>query len=88
MDNYKTLIRKIMSEYVADLRDEINISQAQMAERLRITDRSYSNLEHGVYCPSAIALLSLFIMLNDQERTELLKICHEKLTELEEQETA
>lgn len=88
MNNYKTIIRKVMSEYVADLRDEIDVSQAQMAERLRITDRSYSNLEHVIYCPSAIALLSLFIMLNDRERNELLQTFNEKLTELEEQEGA
>ena len=88
MDNYKQLIRKIMSEYIADLRDEINLSQAQMAEQLRISDRSYNNLERGIYCPYAIALLCLFVMLNDQERTELLQSFYEKLIELEEQERA
>ena len=38
-------------------RAELGISQEQMAERLNISLRSYSNLEHGVYCCS----LSSFI---------------------------
>lgn len=39
-------------------RAELEISQEQMAERLNISLRSYSNLEHGVYCCSLYSFIN------------------------------
>ena len=54
MNPYKEILRKFFSEYVSALRKRRGLTQEQMAEKLRITGRAYSDLERGIYCFSAI----------------------------------
>ena len=56
MNPYKEILRKFFSEYVDTLRKRRGLTQEQMAEKLRITGRAYSNLERVIYCFSAFAL--------------------------------
>ena len=57
MNPYKEILRKFFSEYVSALRKRRGLTQEQMAEKLRITGRAYSDLERGIYCFSAVALV-------------------------------
>ena len=67
MNPYKEILRKFFSEYVSALRKRRGLTQEQMAEKLRITVRAYSDLERGIYCFSAVALVFLLLMLEERE---------------------
>ena len=49
MNPYKEILRRFFSEYVSALRKRRGLTQEQMAEKLRITGRAYSDLERGIY---------------------------------------
>lgn len=49
MNDYKMLVKEILSEYVDLLRKSRNLTQEEMAEYLRITSRAYGDLERGKY---------------------------------------
>ena len=51
-------------------RAELNLSQEEMAERLDISLRSYSNLEHGICFCSALSLIN-FINNCDVDKNKL-----------------
>lgn len=51
-------------------RAELNLSQEEMAERLDISLRSYSNLEHGICFCSALSLIN-FINNCDVDKDKL-----------------
>lgn len=57
MELYKSVIRRYLSEYARSLREKRGLTQAEMAERLHITERAYSDLERGVYCFSTVPLV-------------------------------
>ena len=50
MKLYKEALRSFFSGYVSALRRRRGLTQEEMAERLRITGRAYSDLERGIYC--------------------------------------
>ena len=66
MNPYKEILRKFFSEYVSALRKRRGLTQEQMAEKLRITGRAYSDLERGIYCFSAVALVFLLLIAQDR----------------------
>ena len=47
MKLYKEALRSFFSGYVSALRRRRGLTQEEMAERLRITGRAYSDLERG-----------------------------------------
>ena len=49
MNPYKEILRKFFSKYVSTLRKRRGLTQEEMAEKLRITGRAYSDLERGIY---------------------------------------
>ena len=55
MNPYKEILRKFFSKYVSTLRKRRGLTQEEMAEKLRITGRAYSDLERGIYCFSQSA---------------------------------
>ena len=73
MKQYKTLAKEFLAEYTAALRKLRNLTQDEMAERLRITSRAYGDLERGKYCFSAIALLFFLLMLSVDELNAFLE---------------
>ena len=62
MKLYKEALRSFFSGYVSALRRRRGLTQEEMAERLRITGRAYSDLERGIYCFSAVALVFLLLI--------------------------
>ena len=73
MKLYKEALRSFFSGYVSALRRRRGLTQEEMAERLRITGRAYSDLERGIYCFSAVALVFLLLIPEkNQVRTKKL----------------
>ena len=64
------------------------LTQEEMAERLRITGRAYSDLERGIYCFSAVALVFLLLMLEEHEIKELLSSLRKEIAKVEDREVA
>lgn len=88
MNPYKDILRKFFSEYVDTLRKRRGLTQEQMAEKLRITGRAYSDLERVIYCFSAVALVFLLLMLEEVEIKELLSPLRDEIEKVEDREVA
>lgn len=88
MKQYKMLAKDVLAEYANSFRKHRNLTQDEMAERLRITSRAYGDLERGKYCFSTIPLLFLLIMLNDAELKILLENFRKSVCELEHKDAA
>lgn len=61
-----TLQAAIANEF-REYRKAYTLSQVQFAQKLRISVRSYIDLEHGLFLPSATTLLLFLLQLDDQE---------------------
>ena len=88
MNPYKEIFRKFFSKYVSTLRKRRGLTQEEMAEKLRITGRAYSDLERGIYCFSAVALVFLLLMLEEHELKDLLSSLREEIAKVEDREVA
>lgn len=88
MKQYRVLARNFLAETTNALRKRRNLTQDEMAERLRITSRAYGDLERGKYCFSAVALLFLLLMLSEEEVKDFLKEFRKRVDELEHKEAA
>ncbi len=72
MKGYKllrVLFRKELWEYRGDAGD----TQERMAEKLHISPRSYSDLEHGKYGVSTVSLLLFPDLLPDEKIIEVVR---------------
>ena len=83
MNPYKETLRKFLSEYVRTLRKCRGLTQEEMAEKLRISGRAYSDLERGIYCFSTVALVFLLLMLEEGEIKELLSPLLDEIEKVE-----
>ena len=83
MNPYKKILRKFFSEYVRTLRKCRGLTQEEMAEKLRISGRAYSDLERGIYCFSTVALVFLLLMLEEWEIKELLSPLLDEIEKVE-----
>ena len=88
MNPYKEMLRKFFSEYIGALRKRRGLTQEQMVEKLRITRRTYSDLERGIYFFSAVALVFLLLMLEEGEIKELLSPLRDEIEKVEDREVA
>lgn len=88
MKQHKMLTKEFLAEYTDNLRKLRNLTQDEMAERLRITSRAYGDLERGKYCFSAITLLFLMLMLSDDEWKAFLEGFRKRVYDLEHKEAA
>lgn len=78
MRTYKNAVKEYLRGFLKAFRKELNISQEAMSERLKLTPRSYSDLERGVSCLSTITLLLLFDQMQAEDVVRLI----DKLVEL------
>lgn len=60
-------LQKCMAGELLAYRKTYGLSQKRFAQMLRISARSYIDLEHRVAFPSAITLLRFLLILDDQE---------------------
>ena len=80
MNLYKSTLRSFLSEFASSLRKSRGMTQEEMAEKLRITGRAYSDLERGIYCFSTVALIFLLLMLKEDEMKEFLTALRGEIT--------
>ena len=88
MNLYKSTLRSFLSEFASSLRKSRGMTQEEMAEKLRITGREYSDLERGIYCFSTVALIFLLLMLKEDEMKEFLTALRGEITKAEGREVA
>ena len=88
MNPYKEILREFFSKYVSTLRKRRGLTQEEMAEKLRITGRAYSDLERDIYCFSVAALVFLLLMLEEGEIKEVLSPLWEEIEKVESREVA
>ena len=60
-------LRECVASELLSFRKEYGLSQERFARMLRISVRSYIDLEHGAYLPSTMTLLRWFILMDEQE---------------------
>ena len=88
MKPYAAMVRELGARTLLALRTGLGLTQEEMAEKLRITGRAYSDLERGIYCFSAVALVFLLLMLEDGEIKELLSPLRDEIEKVEGREVA
>ena len=88
MNLYKAMLRSFCAKYVSALRKRKGLTQEEMAEKLRITGRAYSDLERGIYCFSAVALVFLLLMMEESEIKEFLEPLRDEIAKAEGREVA
>ena len=88
MKPYAAMVRELGARTLLALRTGLGLTQEEMAEKLRITGRAYSDLERGIYCFSAVALVFLLLMLEEGEIKEVLSLLREEIEKVENREVA
>ena len=68
---------------IRQIRKDAKLTQEQMAEKLRITGRAYSDLERGRYAASAPTLMFLFSMLDTEALDALVQQFMKRVQALE-----
>lgn len=68
----RDFVRTLLSTRVCEYRLSCGLSQEKMAEKLFVSSRAYGNLERGVFCFSALPLMSFFSLFDDETRKEIL----------------
>lgn len=74
MHAYTKGLQPALARKAYEIRKDRHYSQENMAHALRIAPRSYSDLEHGIFCFSAPSLILLELMMSE---LELLRFIHE-----------
>ena len=62
---YQEILKEQFYNHVIHTRDEKNMTQAEMAEKLAMADRSYIELDHGKFGCSAVTLALYLCYLCD-----------------------
>lgn len=62
---YHEILKKKFYDQVVHTRDDKNMTQAEMAEKLAMADRSYIELDHGKFGCSAVTLALYLCYLCD-----------------------
>lgn len=77
-------LKKSFRNELITKRAELNLSQEQMAEKLNISLRSYSNLEHGISFCSALSLIN-FVNNCDVDKEKLFSMFAEIMNDADNQ---
>lgn len=62
---YRNILKHQFCVRLVRTRTEMGITQAEMAERLAMDDRSYIDLDHGKTCCSAVTLALFLVYVCD-----------------------
>ncbi len=60
-------------------RESNEISQAQLAQNLHMSVRSYSDLEHGISAPSAMTMVHFLLLMEKDEQKEFIEFLKDAL---------
>lgn len=67
MHFYKDVVKRYLAKYVCKIRVKQGLTKEKMAEYLRISPRSYFDLERGRFCFSGPSLIFFLAMLSDED---------------------
>lgn len=81
---YKPFFQVVLTDYAKTFRKKNGYTQEDMAELLGIDVRSYSDLDHGIYCFSAVTLILLLLVLTEEELRPLFKQLREAKLQAEQ----
>lgn len=85
---YKRLLQDFLAERIRRFRAERSYTQEHMAECLRISPRSYIDLEHKRYGCSALTALFFLLMLDNEARMRLFSDLRELIEEADQHDAA
>lgn len=84
MHQYTLLLRVFLSEQIKGRRKALHFTQETMAEKLRISPRSYISLERGKSGCSAATLMFFLLILSEEE---VLRLCAEFRQRVDEEDS-
>ena len=84
MHQYQPLLQIFLLEQIKMHRNTLHVTQEIMSEQLRISPRSYVDLECGKYCCSATTLMFFLMTLPEGE---VLRLCTEFRTLVEKEDS-
>lgn len=85
MHQYAHHIQPTLAKLLGDYRNKYQYSQERMSENLRISPRSYSDLELGKSTFSGPSLLFFFLIMDDNERLLALQELREVIFTIDEE---
>ena len=88
MQNCKQALKEYLRALLKSLRKELKLSQEEMAEKLKLTQRSYSDLERGVSCLSTVTILLLFSLMSNERILSLIRDLVRLINESERDDNA
>ena len=80
---YKSRIKTYIRSQFIQARDELNLTQAKMARKLLMEDRSYAAIESGESCCGTLTLV-LFLVFCCKDQTACLNGLREALENVEQ----
>lgn len=86
----RTVIKEHLCKQISETRVKNKWTKKKMAEKLAMDDRSYSDIEKGVYACSMVTLVMyVAFVLDSKEENELFSVLRKKIEEvwLEEDES-
>ena len=83
MHQYANYIQPILAQMLGEYRHKCHYSQERMAENLRISTRSYSDLERGKSNLSGPSLLFFVLTMNEAEQLAALRELQDVIYRLE-----
>ena len=81
----KDVLREMMREQFLQTRGRLRLTQSEMAERLGISERSYSALDRGEYLCGTMTLLRFMIYCHN-DPIQLLDKCRKEIEKKEEKQ--
>ena len=88
MHQYSLLLRVFLTEQIKSRRKALHLTQESMAEKLRISPRSYISLEQGKSGCSAATLMFFLLILSNEDLLQLFAAFRRRLKEEESHEVA
>lgn len=74
---YHEILKRQFYDHIIHTRDEKRMTQAEMAQRLAMDDRSYIELDHGKFGCSAVTLALYLVYVCDEPQEFLGKLRRE-----------
>ena len=73
---YRNVLKNHFHIHLIHYRDEKGLTQAEMAEKLSMDDRSYIDLDHGKTCCSAVTLALFLVYVCEDVQVFLEELRH------------
>lgn len=88
MHQYQSLLKEFLTVRVHSYRLTLQCSQERMAEKLRISPRSYIDLERGKYGFSATTFAFFLLILSEEDVLNLLRSLRKLIEEEDSHDAA